>query len=233
LKPVNWCFDCQSALAEAEVEYEDRVDVAIDVGFKIDPQDGVKLATAFGLPELPTGPVFAMIWTTTPWTIPANQALTMHPDFTYALVATKKGHLIVAQDLVEACLARYELDGQIIATAKGALLELIRFRHPFYDRASPVHLGTFVLLDQGTGIVHSSPAYGIDDFQSCRGYGMKDDDIINPVQGDGRYAGSLPFFGGEKIWEANPQIVTKLRDVGALFHTDHLSRNDAMVRRDG
>ncbi len=218
LKPVNWCFDCQSALAEAEVEYEDRVDIAIDVGFKIDPQDGVKLATAFGLPELPTGPVFAMIWTTTPWTIPANQALTMHPDFTYALVATKKGHLIVAQDLVEACLARYELDGQIIATAKGALLELIRFRHPFYDRASPVHLGTFVLLDQGTGIVHSSPAYGIDDFQSCRGYGMKDDDIINPVQGDGRYAGSLPFFGGEKIWEANPQIVTKLRDVGALFH---------------
>jgi isoleucyl-tRNA synthetase len=218
LKPVNWCFDCQSALAEAEVEYEDRTDTAIDVGFKLDPLDTAKLATAFGLTDPLEGPVFAMIWTTTPWTIPANQALTVHPDFTYALVATDKGHLVLAQDLVDACLKRYQLGGRIEAIAKGSALELLQFRHPFYDRASPVHLGRFVTLDQGTGIVHSSPAYGIDDFQSCRSYGMKDDDIINPVQADGRYAGSLPFFGGEKIWEANPQIVDKLRDVGALFH---------------
>ena len=218
LKPVNWCFDCQSALAEAEVEYEDKVDTAIDVGFALDAADNDKLAKAFGLAQLPAGPVFAVIWTTTPWTIPANQALTMHPDFAYALVKTDKGNLILAQDLVEACLKRFQLSGNVVATAKGKALELIKFRHPFYDRASPIHLGEFVTLDQGTGIVHSSPAYGIDDFQSCRGYGMKDDDIINPVQGDGRYAGSLPFFGGEKIWEANPQIVAKLRDVGALFH---------------
>ncbi len=218
LKPVNWCFDCQSALAEAEVEYEDKVDTAIDVGFALDAADADKLAKAFGLAQLPEGRVLAVIWTTTPWTIPANQAMTMHPDFTYALVATDKGSLIVAQDLVEACLKRYQLSGSVVATAKGKALELIKFRHPFYDRASPIHLGQFVTLDQGTGIVHSSPAYGIDDFQSCRSYGMKDDDIINPVQGDGRYAGSLPFFGGEKIWEANPQIVAKLRDVGALLH---------------
>jgi len=219
LKPVNWCFDCQSALAEAEVEYEDRVDIAVDVGFKLDPADSGKLAKAFGLLAPPADPVFAMICTTTPWTIPANQALTVHPEFVYALVATPKGHLIIAQDLVEACLKRYQLDGRAVATAKGAELELIRFRHPFYDRASPVHLGDFVMLDQGTGIVHSSPAYGIEDFQSCRSYGMKDDEIINPVQGDGRYAGSLPFFGGETIWEANPQIVDKLRHAGALFHS--------------
>jgi isoleucyl-tRNA synthetase len=218
LKPVNWCFDCQSALAEAEVEYEDRVDTAIDIGFLLDPVDRSKLANAFGLPRLPEGPVFAVIWTTTPWTIPANQALSVHPDFTYALVATDKGNLILAQDLVEPCLKRYQVSGNVVATAKGSALDLIRFRHPFYDRASPIHLGEFVTLDQGTGIVHSSPAYGIEDFQSCRSYGMKDDDIINPVQGDGRYGGSLPFFGGEKIWEANPQIVAKLRDVGALFH---------------
>ncbi len=218
LKPVNWCFDCQSALAEAEVEYEDRVDIAIDVGFLLDPLENAKLAKAFGLAQLPAGPVHALIWTTTPWTIPANQALTMHPEFVYALVATDKAHLIVAQDLVEACLKRHQRSGNVIATAKGAALELIKFRHPFYDRASPVHLGNFVTLEQGTGIVHSSPAYGIEDFQSCRSYGMKDEDIINPVQGDGRYAGSLPFFGGEKIWEANPQIVDKLRDAGALFH---------------
>ncbi len=218
LKPVNWCFDCQSALAEAEVEYEDRVDTAIDVAFALDPADRQKLAGAFGLAALPAGPVFAVIWTTTPWTIPANQALTAHPDYTYALVATDKGQLVLAQDLVEACLKRFQLSGRVEATAKGSALELIRFRHPFYDRTSPIHLGEFVTLDQGTGIVHSSPAYGIEDFQSCRKYGMKDDDIINPVGGDGRYAGSLPFFGGEKIWEANPQIVAKLREVGALLH---------------
>jgi len=219
LKPVNWCFDCQSALAEAEVEYEDRVDIAIDIGFTLDAADAGKLAKAFGLAQVPAGPVKAVIWTTTPWTIPANQALTVHPEFIYALVATDKGHLILAEDLVDACLKRYQLEGKVVATTPGAALELLKFRHPFYDRASPVYLGSFVTLEQGTGIVHSSPAYGIDDFQSCRSYGMKDDDIINPVQGDGRYAGSLPFFGGEKIWEANPQVVDKLRDVGALLHS--------------
>ncbi|MEO8345098.1 MAG: isoleucine--tRNA ligase [Betaproteobacteria bacterium] len=219
LKPVNWCFDCQSALAEAEVEYEDRVDTAIDVAFALDPVEHARLAKAFGLAQLPAGPIFAVIWTTTPWTIPANQALTVHPDYTYALVATDKGHLVLAQDLVEASLKRFQLSGRVGATAQGAALELIKFRHPFYDRESPMHLGQFVTLEQGTGIVHSSPAYGIDDFQSCRKYGMKDEDIINPVGGDGRYAGSLPFFGGEKIWEANPQIVAKLLDVGALLHT--------------
>jgi isoleucyl-tRNA synthetase len=218
LKPVNWCFDCQSALAEAEVEYEDRVDIAIDIGFALDKADEGKLAKAFGLAQVPAGPVKAVIWTTTPWTIPANQALTVHPEFIYALVATEKVNLILAADLVDACLKRYQLEGKVVATTPGAALELLRFRHPFYDRASPVYLGNFVTLEQGTGIVHSSPAYGIDDFQSCRSYGMKDDDIINPVQGDGRYAGSLPFFGGEKIWEANPQVVDKLRDVGALLH---------------
>ncbi|HQR10883.1 MAG TPA: isoleucine--tRNA ligase [Casimicrobiaceae bacterium] len=218
LKPVNWCFDCQSALAEAEVEYEDRVDTAIDVAFALDPDDSRKLAKAFGLAHLPAGPVLAVIWTTTPWTIPANQALTVHPEFTYALVATDKGRLVLAQDLVDACLKRFQLSGQVEATAKGSALELVKFRHPFYERASPIHLGDFVTLEQGTGIVHSSPAYGIEDFQSCRKYGMKDEDIINPVGGDGRYAGSLPFFGGEKIWEANPQVVAKLRDAGALLH---------------
>ncbi|NDP42160.1 MAG: isoleucine--tRNA ligase [Aromatoleum sp.] len=220
LKPVNWCFDCGSALAEAEVEYEDRQDVAVDVAFLVDDTDRAKLAASFGIAALPAGPVMAVIWTTTAWTIPANQALHAHPAIDYALIATPRGHLIVAVDLVDACLKRYGLAGHIVATAKGKALELIRFRHPFYDRPSPVYLGDFVTLEQGTGIVHSSPAYGIEDFQSCRSYGMKDDEILNPVGGDGRYAGSLPFFGGEKIWEANPQIVEKLRDVGAMLHSE-------------
>jgi len=225
LKPVNWCFDCGSALAEAEVEYEDRQDIAIDVGFPIDDADRARLAAAFGLPALPAGPALAVIWTTTPWTIPANQALNAHPDFDYALVATPRGHLVLAVELVAACLARFALEGHIVATAKGAALERIRFRHPFYDRPAPIYLGDYVTLEQGTGIVHSSPAYGIEDFQSCRRYGMKDDEMLNPVQGDGRFAGSLPFFGGEKIWEANPQIVDKLRDVGALLHSEKFTHS--------
>jgi isoleucyl-tRNA synthetase len=225
LKPVNWCFDCQSALAEAEVEYEDRVDSAIDVGFALDPQDRAKLAAAFGLPEAPAGDILAVIWTTTPWTIPANQALNAHPDISYALVSTPRGHLVLAADLVESCLKRYGLTGSIVATAPGAALELLRFRHPFYDRASPAYLGDYVTLEQGTGLVHSSPAYGVDDFQSCRRYGMKDDDMLNPVQGDGRYAQSLPFFGGLSIWKANPLIVEKLREVGALLHTEKFTHS--------
>ncbi|MFO1305696.1 MAG: isoleucine--tRNA ligase [Burkholderiales bacterium] len=225
LKPVNWCFDCQSALAEAEVEYEDRVDPAIDVAFPLADSQRAKLAAAFGLPALPEGPVAAVIWTTTPWTIPANQALNAHPDFIYALVQTPRGALVLAQDLVESSLKRYKLEGKIVATAPGAALELIEFRHPFYDRSSPVYLGDYVTLEAGTGIVHSSPAYGVDDFRSCRKYGMKDDEMLNPVQGDGRYAESLPFFGGLSIWKANPLVVEKLREVGALLHDEKFTHS--------
>ncbi len=225
LKPVNWCFDCGSALAEAEVEYEDRDDIAIDVAFPVDDADRDKLAAAFSLRALPAGAAMAVIWTTTPWTIPANQALNLNPELTYALVATARGHLVLAQDLVERCLSRFKLEGQVVASAKGVALELIRFRHPLYVRAAPVYLGSYVTLEQGTGIVHSSPAYGIEDFQSCRRYGMKDDEILNPVGGDGRFAGSLPFFGGEKIWEANPQIVAKLRERGALLSAERFTHS--------
>ena len=221
LKPVNWCFDCHSALAEAEVEYEDRVDMAIDVGFPLTvASEREKLARAFGLATSPDGPIYAVIWTTTPWTIPANQALNVHPDLAYALVHTPRGHLVLAHELVEACLKRFSLEGQIVATTQGSSLEGIAFVHPFYDSASPVYLGDYVTTEHGTGIVHSSPAYGVEDFVSCRRYGMRDDDILNPVQGDGRYAGDLPFFGGMKIWDANPKIVEKIRDVGALFHAE-------------
>jgi isoleucyl-tRNA synthetase len=218
LKPVNWCFDCGSALAEAEVEYEDRKDPAIDVGFPFG--DVHKVARAFGLQRLDDKPGFAVIWTTTPWTIPANQALNVHPEHVYNLVDTPRGYLVLAADLQEACLARFGLTGTTVASVKGAALEGLAFRHPFYDRLSPVYLGEYVTLDTGTGIVHSAPAYGVEDFDSCRRYGMRDDDILNPVQADGRYAASLPFFGGLSIWDANAKIVAKLREVGALFHEE-------------
>ena len=226
LKPVNWCFDCQSALAEAEVEYEDRVDVAVDVGFPlVDDAERAKLVHAFGLETLADAPVYAMIWTTTPWTIPANQALNVHPDVVYALVSTPRGHLLLGHELVAACLARYGLTGSIAATTRGAALERIKFRHPFHERASPIYLGEFVTLEQGTGIVHSAPAYGIDDFISCRRYGMTDDEILKPVQGDGRFAADLPFFGGMRIWDANPRIVDRLAESGALFHAEKFTHS--------
>jgi isoleucyl-tRNA synthetase len=215
LKPVNWCFDCGSALAEAEVEYQDKKSDAIDVAFPAAEES--KLAAAFGLDTL-AKPAAIVIWTTTPWTIPANQALNVHPEFTYALVDTGERLLVLAEELVESCLARYGLQGEVIATAQGEALNLIEFYHPFYERRSPVYLADYVESEVGsTGIVHSAPAYGVDDFVTCRAHGMSFDEILSPVQGNGVYAEDLPFFGGQMIWKANPQIVDKLREVGALM----------------
>ncbi|MBK4737447.1 isoleucine--tRNA ligase [Noviherbaspirillum pedocola] len=225
LKPVNWCFDCGSALAEAEVEYQDKRDPAIDVGFAFAEPE--KLAVAFDLQQLPTDKGYAVIWTTTPWTIPANQALNVHPEYRYALVQTTRNDapllLILAQDLVDDCLKRYGLEGRVIATCAGAALSGIRFHHPLasqdagYDRLSPVYVGEYVTLDTGTGIVHSSPAYGVEDFISCKAHGMKDDQILMPVMGDGRYASWLPLFAGMTIWEASKPICAALDAAGSLF----------------
>jgi isoleucyl-tRNA synthetase len=227
LKPVNWCFDCGSALAEAEVEYEDRVDPSIDVGFPFARPE--LIARAFGLAALPPGDGWAVIWTTTPWTIPSNQAINVHPDLDYALVQTardgKPALLILARDRVDAMLARYGLDGTVIATCKGAALENAVFRHPFADRLSPVHLGDFVTLETGTGLVHSAPAYGVEDFASCKQYGMADEDILNPVQGDGRFASDFALFGGLSIWEANPKIIEVLEAHRALFAAERLGHS--------
>jgi isoleucyl-tRNA synthetase len=226
LKPVNWCFNCESALAEAEVEYQDKRDPAIDVGFPFAEPD--RIAAAFGLAALPTEKGYGVIWTTTPWTIPANQALNVHPEYDYALVQTARNGepllLLLALDLVHACLLRYGLEGNVIATCKGAALSLIKFKHPFatadqgYDRYAPVYLADYVTLDTGTGIVHSSPAYGLDDFISCKAHGVCDDDILKPVMSDGRYASWLPFFSGMTIWEASKPICAKLEETGSLFN---------------
>jgi len=218
LKPVNWCFDCGSALAEAEVEYEDRKDPAIDVAFRVSDKDVQKLGAAFSVSIKKAA--YAAIWTTTPWTLPGDQALNVHPDFSYDLVDTEKGLLILATDLRDACLARYSLAGKTIAACKGRALEHIRFRHPFYDREAPIYLGEYVTLETGTGIVHSAPAYGVEDFESCRRYGMRDEEILAPVMGDGRFAPSLPLFGGLSIWAANPKIIKVIEEKGALLAAD-------------
>jgi isoleucyl-tRNA synthetase len=216
LKPVNWCFDCGSALAEAEVEYEDRKDPAIDVGFAFTEPD--RLSQAFGVKV--SKPGFAVIWTTTPWTLPGNQALNVHPELDYSLVDTPRGLLILAAELQAACLKRYGLEGRTVAQCKGKALENIRFQHPFYERRAPMYLGDYVTLDTGTGIVHSAPAYGVEDFESCRRYGMKDEDILTPVMADGKFAPSLPLFGGLSIWDANPKIIAELEKRGALLHKE-------------
>ncbi len=225
LKPVNWCFDCGSALAEAEVEYKDKTDLSIDVGFPFAETD--KLARAFHVPleTLGAKPGWIVIWTTTPWTIPSNQALNLHPEVEYALVDTPRGFLILAAERVEEQLKVYELEGKVVATCSGAALTEIRFHHPLakmdagYDRLSPIYLGDYVTTDTGTGIVHSAPAYGIEDFQSCKAHGMRDEDILSPVMGDGVYASWLPLFGGLSIWDANPRIVETLKASGNLFNS--------------
>ncbi|MFY9137418.1 class I tRNA ligase family protein, partial [Zwartia sp.] len=224
LKPVNWCFDCGSALAEAEVEYADRQDPAVHIAFPF--ADRPALAKAFGLPEVDAGAI--VIWTTTPWTIPSNQALNIHPEFKYALVrvtpAPSTGSLLIlAADRVEACLKEWGLEGDIIAECVGLALDQITFDHPLasfdegYRRVAPIYLGDYVTLDTGTGVVHSAPAYGVEDFLSCKANGMKDADIINPVMGDGKYVPSLPGFGGLSIWAANPKIVEALAAAGTLL----------------
>ena len=222
LKPVNWCFDCGSALAEAEVEYEDKKSDAIDVAFEC--AQPVQLAIAFHMDSLPK-PAYAVIWTTTPWTIPANQALNIHPEFDYALVDVGDKLLVLAADLVESSLKRYGLEGLVIGTAKGARLASIEFKHPFYDRVSPVYMAEYVGVDAGTGIVHCAPAYGVDDFVIWRTNGRGFDEILNPVQGHGVYVPSLEFFGGQFIWKANPNIVDKLREVGALLKHETITHS--------
>ena len=228
LKPVYWCFDCGSSLAEFEIEYADKKSQTLDVGFLCAEPD--KLAAAFGVGSLGKD-AFAVIWTTTAWTIPANQALNLNPELVYALVDTERGLLILAESLVEKCLARYALAGNVIATTLGKNLDGIHFKHPLshvdkgYERLAPVYLADYATADDGTGIVHSSPAYGVEDFNSCVAHGMAYDDILNPVQGNGAYAADFPLFGGQHIWKAAPVIINTLRDAGRLFATENITHS--------
>lgn len=223
LKPVYWCFDCGSSLAEFEIEYADKKSQTLDVAFlSAEPE---RLASAFGLPSL-SKEAFAVIWTTTAWTIPANQALNVHAELSYALVDTPKGLLVLAESLVEKACERYGFaadDCKVVATTAGAKLEGLKFKHPLahvhagYDRISPVYLAEYVSAEDGSGIVHAAPAYGVDDFNSCVAHGMKFDDILNPVQGNGVYETELPLFGGQHIWKAASVVLETLREHGRLL----------------
>ena len=228
LKPVYWCFDCGSSLAEFEIEYADKKSTTLDVGFECAEPE--KLAAAFGLQSL-SQKALAVIWTTTAWTLPANQALNLNPELTYALVDTSRGLLVLAESLVEKCLGRYQLSGKTVATTVGKNLALINFKHPLYDahagyqRFAPIYLADYATADDGTGIVHSSPAYGVEDFNSCVAHGLKYDDILNPVQGNGAYAADLPLFGGMHIWKAVPRVIEVLAQSDRLFASSDITHS--------
>ena len=218
LKPVNWCLDCRSALAEAEVEYEDKHSPAIDVAFEVHDSHAKKLAQAFGLDHL-EGPAFAVIWTTTPWTLPANEAVSVHPTVEYVLVGTAKGNLILGADLAEGALQRYELQGQVLGKCTGAALEHVLLRHPFYSKDVPIICGEHVTTDAGTGMVHTAPAHGVDDFNIGKKYGLP---VENPVGDDGRFLQkTLPLpeaaLAGLSVWEANPKVLETLRHAHRLL----------------
>ena len=221
LKPVNWCFDCQSALAEAEVEYKDKKSHTIDVAFELADEDRARVEEIFG--RSLEKPCFNVIWTTTPWTIPANQALNMNPELEYGLYDVGDRLLILGTGLAEAALERYGMKGEKIATAMGDKFELVRFRHPLWHvhegfrRFSPVYLADYVDATAGTGIVHSAPAYGVDDFISCKKHGMTNDQVLTPVMGDGTYSESLPLFGGLNIWAAADKICETIAVAGNLL----------------
>ena len=209
MKPVNWCLDCGSALAEAEVEYQDKTSDAIYVGF-----DVIDLDKLEGLEKGTTAQ--AVIWTTTPWTLPANQAISVHPEHHYSIVKTEKGNLLLASDLVESALKSLELTNQgLLLEVSGDKLEHLTAQHPLItDRQVPLILGDHVTTDSGTGLVHTAPGHGLDDYIVGLKYDLP---VENPVGGNGVYLESAAVFAGEHIYKANPQIIAALQQSGHLL----------------
>ncbi|MFB2732088.1 isoleucine--tRNA ligase [Shewanella mangrovisoli] len=217
VKPVHWCTDCGSALAEAEVEYEDKTSPAIDVAFTA--TDSKAVAAQFGVSDY-SHPVAMVIWTTTPWTLPANRALSISPELDYSLVEfVKEGatHAVILADvLVEACMTRYGAESHsVLGKVKGAALELVRFKHPFLAFDVPAILGDHVTTDAGTGVVHTAPGHGQDDFVVGQKYGLE---VANPVGDNGVYKPDTEFFAGQHVFKANDNVVALLKEKGALLH---------------
>ncbi len=217
-KPVHWCTDCGSALAEAEVEYQDKVSPAIDVKFEI--KDHVAFADAFSVnPErLQQVKSSVVIWTTTPWTIPANRAISLHPELSYELVEvtleTGKENYVIAADLVESCMTRYGItDFNVVGACAGAALENLKVNHPLNPIQVPLILGEHVTTESGTGCVHTAPAHGVDDFNVGKQY---DIEVYNPVGGNGVFLENTPLFAGLHVFKANQPIADALAEKGAL-----------------
>ena len=214
-KPVHWCVDCGSALAEAEVDYEDKTSASIDVAFYVvDPKALLGKIAA----EVAQKPVIIPIWTTTPWTLPANEAVCLHPELDYALVEAGERYFVVASELVTPVMARFNIkEFTICKTVKGQVLEHIALQHPFYERQIPMVLGGHVTIDSGTGCVHTAPAHGPDDYQVGKAYDLP---LINPVMANGCYAADVPLFAGLSVMKANGQVIEVLREHNTLLHDE-------------
>lgn len=215
-KPVHWCTDCGSALAEAEVEYQDKNSPSIDVRFKAVDADA--LAACFS--AKPTGDISVAIWTTTPWTLPANRAVCIHPTLEYSLVQvhSEKGQecLVLATDLIDECMQRFGFDDyQTLGVCKGQDLENQALHHAFYDFQVPLILGEHVTTEAGTGCVHTAPGHGVDDFIVGKNYGLE---VANPVGANGVYLEGTELFAGEHVFKANDHVIEVLKEHGALLH---------------
>ncbi len=226
LMPVYWCTQCGSALAEAEVEYLDRNSPAIDVRFPV--EDATDLLTRMGAAAGDAGPISVVIWTTTPWTLPANQAVALHADFEYVLVRYTRENgeperLLLAEALLDACLARYRVgEYEVVARCRGSALERLLLHHPFYERQVPVILGTHVTTESGTGAVHTAPGHGQEDYAIGQQYGLK---VDNPVDAGGRFLPDTPLFAGEFVFDANDHVVDVLKQRDALLHAERIDHS--------
>ncbi|VEB25294.1 isoleucine--tRNA ligase [Avibacterium volantium] len=217
-KPVHWCLDCASSLAEAEVEYEDKTSPSIYVKFPATDESAV--LNKFNLSEAGSGEVAAVIWTTTPWTLPSNRAIAVNADLVYQLLQFGDKRLILAKDLVESVQkALGEENVKVLGEAKGADLELLRFNHPFYDYSVPVILGDHVTTDGGTGLVHTAPDHGQDDYLVGLKYGLEMAALINDA---GVFKAETPFFAGKGVFESNDLVIEKLKETGNLLKLEKI-----------
>ncbi len=222
-KPVHWCAECGSALAEAEVEYDDKVSPAIDVRFRV--VDGAALLERCSVAKGSEGdgPISIVIWTTTPWTLPANEAVALNAELEYVLVQVQTEHgperLLLAEALYEDALARYSVVGEshVISYCVGAAFEGLKLQHPFYDRQVPVILGEHVTLEAGTGAVHTAPGHGQEDYIVGERYGLP---VDHPVDGQGRFLPGTQYFAGEQVFEANDHVVEVLKEHGNLLQVE-------------
>ena len=219
-KPVHWCSDCGSALAEAEVEYIDKTSPAIDVRFAVVEPDALLARCEHPSGHEGEGPLSVVIWTTTPWTLPANQAVALHPDLEYTLLQCNspqgRERLLIAEPLVKDAMGRYGIDDyRVVANCRGKDLEGVMLRHPFYAREVPVILGEHVTTDTGTGAVHTAPGHGLEDYVVGERYGLA---VDNPVGADGKFLPGTELFAGEHVLKANEHVIEVLKAKGALLH---------------
>lgn len=216
-KPIYWCCDCRTALAEAEVEYEDHSSPSIYVRFPMADEGAKKIA------DIDVSKLYVIIWTTTPWTIPDNMGVAVHPNFDYVLIETDGNFYILAEGLLEECTEKFGWTStNTIATVSGTELEGLKAKHPIYDRESPVVLADYVTLETGTGCVHTAPGHGREDFETGLKYGLE---VYSPMNDRGEFLPEVEHFAGLNVWDANPKVIEKLTEQGNLMASEDISHS--------